>query len=113
MRSHARNRPTPHELRAVLALLGRDSLSDYEISRRTGVPRSTVLNWRRGKLPTTDGPVGTYCESCRLCHPEPSGLPAARYGYLLGQYLGDGTVAPTGSGLALRIRRRLCRRPSG
>jgi DNA-directed RNA polymerase specialized sigma24 family protein len=38
----------PHEVRAVLALLGRESLSDYEISRRTGVPRSTVLNWRRG-----------------------------------------------------------------
>jgi hypothetical protein len=99
MRGLARH---PHEVRAVLRLLAEGSLSDYEIARRTGVPRSTVLNWRRGKIPDTLS-LGPFCEQCRLCHPVVADLPAAEYGYLLGQYLGDGTVAPTGSGLALRI----------
>ncbi|HTX11288.1 MAG TPA: hypothetical protein VME22_21885 [Solirubrobacteraceae bacterium] len=69
---------------AVMALLG-TGLSDYQIAQQTGVKRSTVRNWRlantrprsieRQELASTwsvtDGPS---------------------YAYLLGAYLGDGTV---------------------
>ena len=47
------------EIHAVLSLLATGA-SDYEIARRTGIPCSTVLNWRHGKsrvtpTPTADG----------------------------------------------------------
>jgi hypothetical protein len=70
--------------RAVMTLLG-TGLSDYRIAAQTGVSRATVRNWRlaphppqtveRAELAATwsvrDGP--SYC-------------------YLLGAYLGDGTI---------------------
>ena len=68
-------------------------LSDYEISRRTGVPRSTVLNWRRGRSRAANRPEDDAgrCSRCRVVHSREAVDPAA-YCYLLGQYLGDGTV---------------------
>lgn len=60
-------------------------LSDYKIAAKTGVPRSTVLRWRRRESP----PLGQLRRCAELdwsvTHPE-------RYCYLLGCYLGDGHV---------------------
>jgi hypothetical protein len=67
-------------------------LSDYEVARRTGLPRSTVLNWRRGRLPRRAGPSGPVCSVCGTRGHDPTALPGADYAYLLGQYLGDGTL---------------------
>lgn len=63
-----------------------DGLSDYAVARRTGVPRSTVQNWRR-------------CPAKRLrTNPSPRWRPpdAAAYCYLLGLYLGDGHITARG-----------------
>ena len=79
---------------AVVALL-ETGLSDYKIAAQTGVNQATVRNWRRAPRPpqtieraelaatwsVEDGP--SYC-------------------YLLGAYLGDGTVQ-AGKGTSLRI----------
>jgi hypothetical protein len=63
-------------------------LNDCEVSRRTGVPRKTVWEWRHGtrqKRQPTDS----------VCADEHSfaALPAAPYAYLLGMYLGDGCIS--------------------
>jgi hypothetical protein len=69
------------EFEAVLGLVGR-GLSDVEISRRTGVPKSTVGRWRLRpyRLPRAIPP------------PPKHWRPADEwaYCYLLGHYLGDG-----------------------
>jgi hypothetical protein len=66
----------------VLRLFG-TGVSDYEIARRTGVPRSTVLKWRRH-----GGPTRTRPEDAALWTP-PDGW---AYSYVLGLYLGDGHI---------------------
>jgi hypothetical protein len=81
-------------------------LSDYEIARRTGVPRSTVLNWRHGRAGEAYRPdtSGDRCNVCGGIH-KLEELDREAYSYLLGEYLGDGCVwrsARTGTCL-LRI----------
>jgi hypothetical protein len=52
------------------------------------------------RVPSADGRV---CESCGTPKHDFDNLPQHPYGYLLGQYLGDGTVCRVGSSLCLRI----------
>ena len=78
------------DVQNVLALLAQ-GLNDCEVSRRSGVPRPTVRQWR------TQGPPGQ-----RPLGPE--FLPMREYAYLLGLYLGDGYLAAHPRGVyALRI----------
>jgi hypothetical protein len=97
MRGMAR---TKSDIDLALALVEM-GLSDYEVARRTGIPRGTVLNWRRGRIPGT--PASD--DACSVCHgPVHAELPPAAYSYLLAQYLGDGSVFHTGKlGRGLRI----------
>lgn len=64
-------------------------LSDREISRRTGVSRSTVRNWRLHGLPQWSLQSAPLPEDWRPPDPE-------NYAYLLGIYLGDGHVSRHG-----------------
>lgn len=83
-------RPAEERLRVRdLALAGHNQC---QIARITGIPRTTVGNWlnpanqrRTSFLPT--------CEACG--HPSHvfDALPESDYAYLLGIYLGDGTVS--------------------
>jgi hypothetical protein len=81
------------EVREVQRLIDQ-GFNDCEIARRTGVPRRTILGWRRGRVPRrarTDA-----ADSCPECgHPshEFLDLPIPAYPYLLGLYLGDGSIA--------------------
>jgi hypothetical protein len=80
----------------VLALAGRGANS-CEISRLTGIPRSTIVNWRRGRLPgSADGRSTTGTAACIRCsgYREHScrHLTEYSYSYLLGLYLGDGCL---------------------
>lgn len=68
------------------ALLG-TGLSDYEISRRTGVGRSTVCQWRLHGIPVT--PVAARPVLDRSGWDDRD---REIYAYLLGLYLGDGYV---------------------
>ena len=71
--------------------------SDYSIAGITGIPRSTVRNWRahpdRGPRPALAPPPW-----------RPSDVPA--YAYLLGLYLGDGCLDPRGSPLTISLDAR-------
>ena len=79
---------------AVTALLG-TGLSDYRIAAETGVQRSTVRNWRlAGQPPETVKRAGLA--AAWSVRDVPS------YCYLLGAYLGDGTVHAR-KGMALNI----------
>jgi transcriptional regulator with XRE-family HTH domain len=78
------------ELARVRQLLA-SGLSDYEIARRTGIPRSTVLNWRHGRGVAADRPrtSADRCQDCGATHSLEE-LDREAYSYLLGEYLGDG-----------------------
>lgn len=74
-----------HSQRRDVLRLSAEGLSDYEVSRRTGVARSTVQRWRtrRGSLAPNPG--------CPICDAQDE-LPTQAYAYLLGLYLGDGWI---------------------
>jgi hypothetical protein len=85
----------------VLHLVREAGLNHCEVSRLTGVPRPTVRDWANGKLPHSfqQKPVlygrPTGPDACPRCGAEAHDferLPAA-YVYLLGLYLGDGTIS--------------------
>jgi hypothetical protein len=70
--------------RAVMALLG-TGLSEYRIAQQTGVKRGTVRNWRLAGRP----PLAVQRDELAR---EWSVRDNAAYCYLLGVYLGDGTI---------------------
>ncbi|HET8757510.1 MAG TPA: hypothetical protein VFM58_15935 [Solirubrobacteraceae bacterium] len=83
---------TPAEVRLVLAL-GRAGATPSEITRLTGVARTTVRNWLAGATPMrAEDPTDVL-----------AALPATPYAYLLGLYLGDGTIARFPRASCLRI----------
>jgi hypothetical protein len=78
------------ELREVLDYVAR-GVSIAEIVRTTGLPRSTVRNWRDGRTRALEISGGA-CSACRqACLPIRTEAKPA-YAYLLGQYLGDGGI---------------------
>lgn len=86
------------DLESVLHLLGAGK-NDSQISRLTAVPRSTVRDWRAGRYLSSSRP-GNDGEGC--VH-DFGALPAAKYSYLLGMYLGDGYIAKDRRVYRLRI----------
>lgn len=85
-------------LDSVLQLLA-DGKNDCEVSRLTGVPRSTVRDWRSGRYHSTSrAPKGG-----QACAHDFSAFPEAEYCYVLGMYLGDGYIAPCPRGV-FRLR---------
>ena len=60
-------------------------LSTYETARRTGIPRSTVQNWRHRE---------SYVRVRETAHDWSADRAPRAYSYLLGLYLGDGHVQP-------------------
>jgi hypothetical protein len=86
------------ETALALSALG---LSDVEVARRLEIPRSTVRDWRRGRVP---GRVaGKRAKRCPICEPGADVLPPSPYAYLLGLYLGDGYVSRHPRTYCLRI----------
>jgi hypothetical protein len=76
-----------------VAALVRSGLNDSEIARLTSIPRSTVRDWRRGRVAVrTRPPRGGSRHLCPGDH-DFGLLPAASYCYLLGMYLGDGCLS--------------------
>jgi hypothetical protein len=82
------------ELHLVLGLV-ENGLNDCEIARLTGIPRRTVLDWRHGRGRKRDvrEPGSGTCPRCRWkCLPLAESQERG-YAYLLGQYLGDGSIS--------------------
>jgi len=76
------------EVDAVTSLVAA-GFNDSEISRRTGIPRSTVRGWRRnGRRVAPDD----ACPACGHPRHDFAALPGRDYAYLLGAYLGDGHI---------------------
>jgi hypothetical protein len=88
----ARSHTAP-EIKLVKSLLER-GLSDRELSRRTGISRSTIQRWRTMGFPQRghDQPLPGW----RPSRPE-------SYSYLLGIYLGDGYISKAASSPVLEI----------
>lgn len=74
------------EYEAVLALVAAGH-TDSAVSRRTGVPRSTIREWRVGSGRQLLRPGAARCSH------DFETLPARPYAYLLGVYLGDGCLS--------------------
>jgi hypothetical protein len=84
------------ELRRVKVLLDL-GLNDCEVARLTGIPRTTVRDWRRSQRWADQSQRGRRTfgiDSCSRCgHPAHAFAELGRhYAYLLGLYLGDGYV---------------------
>jgi hypothetical protein len=96
------------DVRRVLELAV-EGLNQSQIARATGIPRGTIGDWLRGKIPDRSGWTRhSHRASCMRCHgvratfPFPD-LVEHGYAYLLGLYLGDGYVSSGPRGV-YRIR---------
>jgi hypothetical protein len=100
--------------RAIVAeairLRDEEGLGARRVARRLGLPLGTVRDWHAGKLPRHSrsvsrdgGPLPATCPRCDQDEHRLTALPRA-YVYLLGLYLGDGTISTTRKGVhRLRI----------
>lgn len=81
------DRVEAERLRAEVLRLFATGLTGYQISKQTGVPKSTVYYWR-------DHPTKTPRSTsvCFRCAPDTHTPNEPAYAYLLGQYLGDGHI---------------------
>src|SRR5438874_310691 len=75
---------TDEEFERVKRFAGQ-GLSDYKIAALTGIPRATVLRWRRREAPPHAKLPPLRAADWLVSDPAP-------YCYLLGAYLGDGHV---------------------
>lgn len=85
------------ELALVRSLVA-DGLNDCEISRRTGIPRSTVREWRHGRSRSPER-RRQGCPRCGHAVHDFTALPEWHYAYLLGLYLGDGCISANRRGV--------------
>ncbi|MFN2594776.1 MAG: helix-turn-helix domain-containing protein [Actinomycetota bacterium] len=91
----------PRSIVEAALSLRRGGVSISEIGRQLGVPRRTVTDWVAGRLPQRP-PEGPLCETCGGSTHIPGDLPPS-YVYLLGLYLGDGSIAAHPRAFKLRI----------
>jgi hypothetical protein len=92
----------PHVREEALRLVV-EGLNDCEVSRRTGVPRGTIRDWRRPTyVPRSSAPPRTPCLRCWR-PAKPIRFTPDDYCELLGLYLGDGCISPGARTARLRI----------
>jgi len=84
----------PEALRLIEA-----GINDCEISRRLGVPRTTIRDWRRPRY------VPAASARCPLCgqRSRAMSIEAEDYAELLGLYLGDGHIVRLARAQRLRL----------
>jgi Homeodomain-like domain len=89
----------PHVREEALRLIAA-GVNDCEISRRMGIPRGTIRDWRRPSYVKR-----TRAATCPRCWraAKPIWFSAGDYSELLGLYLGDGCISPGARTSRLRI----------
>jgi hypothetical protein len=87
-----------YEVNRALSLVS-DGMNDSQISRATGVSRTTIAGWRRHGPPGCPKEAGR--SSCPRCHGRQ--LEVGAYAFLLGIYLGDGSIARHPRAYKLRV----------
>jgi hypothetical protein len=80
------------EVRRALDMAA-EGFADTDIARTLGIPRSTIREWRIGRVLRANGDARASRRPCPICGPGGTDLPGAEYAYLLGLYLGDGCVS--------------------
>lgn len=92
----------PPHVRAEAQALIAEGVNDCEISRRTGIPRSTVREWRR---PSYVPRRQVLLETCPRCWraSKPMRFTPEDYCELLGLYLGDGCISEGPRAQRLRL----------
>ncbi|MGH2993072.1 MAG: helix-turn-helix domain-containing protein [Solirubrobacterales bacterium] len=93
----------PHVRAEALALVDQ-GLNDCEISRRLGIPRRTILDWRRPTYVPRNGRP-RLPESCPRCWraAKPMRFAPEDYAEILAIYLGDGCISEGARTSRLRI----------
>jgi hypothetical protein len=77
----------------ALRLRDEEGLGARRVARRLGLPLATVRDWHAGKLPARSrSNTGPRCSICGHPRHNFEELPE-RYVYLLGLYLGDGSIS--------------------
>ena len=77
----------------ALRLRDEEGLGARRVARHLGLPLGTVRDWHAGKLPRSFlGPPGGGCPHCGHVIHDFASL-SRDYAYLLGLYLGDGSIA--------------------
>jgi hypothetical protein len=90
----------PPQVRAAALALVDQGLNDCEISRRLGIPRGTIRDWRRPTyVPKT---ITERCPRC-WCSAKPMRFTNEDYSELLAMYLGDGCLSAGARTARLRI----------
>jgi hypothetical protein len=93
----------PLEVRSEALALVATGLNDCEVARRTGIPRSTIRDWRRPSYIPKFVTHGLMCPRCWRPAYRRIELTGPNYAELLGLYLGDGHVVRAGRTMRLRI----------
>lgn len=81
----------PHVKEEALRLVAA-GLNDCEISRRMGIPRGTIRDWRRPRYVPRNNRESETCPRCWRAA-RPMRFTAEDYAELLGLYLGDGCIS--------------------
>jgi len=94
----------PREVRAEALTLVEAGLNDCEISRRLGIPRGTIRDWRRPTYVPRNGRP-RLPETCPRCWraAKPIRFTPEDYAELLGLYLGDGYISAGARTFRMRI----------
>jgi Homeodomain-like domain len=90
----------PGDVRIRALELVEQGLNDCEVSRRLGIPRSTIRDWRRPWYRPKTPPAN--CPRC-FGAAKPMMFTAPDYAELLGLYLGDGFISQGARTARLRI----------
>jgi Homeodomain-like domain len=91
----------PHVRAEAIALIEQD-LNDCEVSRRLGIPRGTIRDWRRPTYVSRRETTPGICPRCWRAAKAIRFTPDD-YAELLGLYLGDGWISPGPRTFRLRI----------
>ncbi len=85
--------------------LWEQGLNKHQISRKTNIPRRTILDWIQGNVKYFSGPVSQLAEEHDLksCKCRFDSYLGYHYSYLLGLYLGDGYICKSKRVYKLRI----------